>query len=162
MKMWSDRAREVAYLLNPAFCGRILYGTIKIYAETTKRGLPFPLIYLALPLILHKPTRERINSRTQLLIWIQRNPELLIDFARRAHDLVPITNESLELLLQSNIVCLTPSGELDVVKTQKSLSKTKFVDEEVKECLKKSEQVAKWFAATGKVETIYIALGVRP
>lgn len=162
MKKWSERAREVAYLLNPAFCGRILYTTIKTYSETTKRAMPFPLIYLALPLALHKPTRESINSRTQLLVWIQRNPELLIDFSKRARDLVPISNESLELLLQSKYVELTTNGELDIVKTLKSLSKTKFTDAEIKECLNKSEHIAKWFAAAGKVETIYISLGVRP
>lgn len=162
MRKWNERTQEVAYLLNPAFCGRIIYTTIKTYAETAKRAIPFPLIYLALPLVLHKPTRERINSRTQLLVWIQRNPELLIDFAKRAHDLVPITNEALELLLQSTCIELTANGELDTIKTQKALSKTKFTDDEVKGCLNKSEHVAKWFAAAGKVETIYISLGVKP
>ncbi len=162
MKKWVDRPKEVAYLLNPAFCGRILYATVSAYSKATKRALPFPLIYLALPLILHKPTRERINSRTQLLVWIQRNPELLIDFAKRAIELVRVTNESLELLLQSNYIHLTSNGELDIEHTQKAISKTRFTNDEVKECLNKSEQVAKWFAAAGKVETIYIALGVRP
>lgn len=162
MKKWSERAQEVAYLLNPAFCGRILYTIIQTYSETTKRPMPFPLVYLTLPLALHKPTRECINSRTQLLVWIQRNPELLIDFSKRTRDLVPITNESLELLLQSKCIELTVNGELDVAKTIKSLSKTKFTDAEIKECLNKSQHIAKWFAAAGKVETIYISLGVRP
>ena len=162
MKKWNERAQEVAFLLNPAFCGRILYSAIKNYSENAQRALPFPLIYLILPLILHKSTRDSINSRTQLLIWAQRNPELLIDFPQRARDLIPITNESLEFLLQTGYVQLTPNGELDILITQKALSKTKFVDDEIKECLKKSEHVAKWFAVTGKVETIYIGLGVRP
>ena len=38
----------------------------------------------------------------------------------------------------------------------------KFVDDEISECLKKGEHIAKWFATAGKVETIYIELGVRP
>ncbi|MFR2879811.1 MAG: three component ABC system middle component [Lachnospiraceae bacterium] len=37
---------EVAYLLNPTFCGRILYSTIKTYNEILNRAFPFPLIYL--------------------------------------------------------------------------------------------------------------------
>ena len=98
MKVWSERAQEIAFLLNPAFCGRILYSTIKTYANNSHRALPFPLIYLVLPLVLHKSTREKINSRTQLLVWIQKYPELLIDFPQRARDLVPITNETLEFL----------------------------------------------------------------
>ena len=35
VKSWDKRTHEVAYLLNPAFCGRILYSTIKTYSEKT-------------------------------------------------------------------------------------------------------------------------------
>ena len=31
MNEWTMRTDEVAFLLNPAFCGRILYTTIKTY-----------------------------------------------------------------------------------------------------------------------------------
>lgn len=162
MKNWNLRTHEVAFLLNPAFCGRVLYSTIKTYNEKANRALPFPLIYLVLPLVLHKETRANINSRTQLQLWIQRYPQLLIDFPKRARELVPITNESVEFLLQTGNIILTPNGELEISPTLKSLSKTKFVDDEISECLKKGEHVAKWFVAAGKAETIYIELGVRP
>lgn len=162
MKNWNLRTHEVAFLLNPAFCGRVLYSTIKTYNEKANRALPFPLIYLVLPLVLHKETRANINSRTQLQLWVQRYPQLLIDFPKRARELVPITNESVEFLLQTGNIILTPSGELEISPTLKSLSKTKFVDDEISECLKKGEHIAKWFVAAGKAETIYIELGVRP
>ena len=156
------RSHEVAFLLNPAFCGRVLYSTFKTYNEKTSRAFPFPLIYLVLPLVLHKETRIHINSRTQLQLWVQRYPQLLIDFPQRARELIPITNESVEFLLQTGKILLTPNGELEISPTSKTLSKTKFVDDEISECLKKAEHIAKWFAAAGKVETIYIELGVRP
>ena len=156
------RSHEVAFLLNPAFCGRVLYSTIKTYNEKTSRACPFPLIYLVLPLVLHQETRIHINSRTQLQLWVQRYPQLLIDFPQRARELIPITNESVEFLLQTGKILLTPNGELEISPTSKTLSKTKFVDDEISECLKKAEHIAKWFAAAGKVETIYIELGVRP
>ncbi len=162
MKSWSERTREVAHLLNPAFCGRLLYATIKEYERKTQHALPFPLVYLVLPLVLHKQTRIRISSRTQLLQWIQANQYLLIGFARRTKELVVITNEALELLFQSGIIQITKSGELGITKTQRSLSKTRFVDSEISECIAKSEHVARWFANTGKIETVYIGLGVRP
>lgn len=162
MREWSSRSKEVAYLLNPAFCGRIIYNTVKIYGDITKRAFPFPLIYLILPLILHKKTRELINSRTQLMIWVQRYPETLINFPKRAKELVPITNEAIELLFQCNLLKLTNNGEIEVVKTVKALSKTKYSNDEIKECIKKSEHVGKWFAVAGKVETIFIGMGVKP
>lgn len=73
-----------------------------------------------------------------------------------------ITNEAVEFLLQTEKIQLTKSGELEISQTSKILSKTKFVDDEISECLKKAEHVARWFAEAGKVETIYIELGVRP
>lgn len=159
MKSWNERTHEVAYLLNPAFCGRLLYAAIKEYKHKTKHAIPFPLLYLILPLVLHKQTRIQINSRTQLLQWVQIHQYLLIGFARRAKELTLITNEALELLLQSDLLQITQDG---ITTTQKALSKTRFVDSEIKECITKSEHVARWFAKTGKVETIYISLGVRP
>lgn len=156
------RTHEVAYLLNPAFCGRILYTTIRAYSENTNRAFPFPLIYLVLPLVLHKETRSNINSQTKLLLWVQKYPQLLIDFSKRTKDLIPITNESVEFLLQTKRVVLTPNGDVEISASTRAMSKTKFVDDEISECIKKSEHIAKWFAGTGKVETIYIELGVRP
>jgi len=162
MKQWGKRSSEIAYLLNPAFCGRILYSIVNKYNQEASRPFPFVLIYLVLPLLLHKRTRDAIDSRTQMLIWIQRNEKLLVSFAERAKQLVPITNEAIELLLQSNYIRLTAAAELEVNPTTPALSKTKFADDEVRACLSKSEHIARWFARTGKTETIFIALGVRP
>lgn len=162
MKSWNMRTHEVAFLLNPAFCGRVLYSTIKTYNEKTNRAFPFPLIYLVLPLVLHKETRIKINSRTPLQLWVQRYPHLLVDFPQRARGLIPITNESIEFLLQTGKILLTENGELEISPTSRTLSKTKYVDDEITECLTKGEHIAKWFATAGKVETIYIELGVRP
>ncbi|GHU95557.1 hypothetical protein FACS1894208_08570 [Clostridia bacterium] len=162
MKKWTERPAEVANLMNPAFCGRLIYGTIKTYNDEVKRGFPFPLVYLVLPLLLHKASRQTINSRTQLLLWKQKNERLLIRFAERARQLVQITNEAIEFLMQTEYVSVNESGELVPSPTKRSLNKTKFTDDEVKECISKSEHVAKWFARAGKLETIYIILGVRP
>lgn len=162
MREWNNRSKEVAYLLNPAFCGRIIYHTIKTYGYITHRAFSFPLIYLILPLVLHKKTRELISSRTQMLIWVQRYPETLIDFPKRAKELISITNEAVELLLQSGIIQLTNNGELEIVQTIRALSKTKYTNDEVKDCINKSERIAKWFVVAGKAETIFISLGVKP
>jgi hypothetical protein len=162
MKKWTERPAEVAHLLNPAFCSRLLYGTIRSYNDEVQRGLPFSLVYLVLPLLLHKATRQSINSRTQFLIWQQRNEHLLVYFAERAEQLVQITNEAMEFLLHTGYISVNQSGELMATPTKRALHKTKFADEEIKECITKSEHIAKWFARAGKAETIYITLGVRP
>lgn len=162
MNSWNERTHEVAYLLNPAFCGRMLYSTIQAYYKKTQREFPFLLIYLILPLVLHKETRERISSRKQLHLWVQQYPQLLIDFPQRTTELIPITNEAMELLLQTGKIVLTQNAGLEISSSSRGLSKTKYVDSEINECLLKCEHIARWFAAAGKVENVYIDLGVRP
>jgi len=96
------------------------------------------------------------------MVWLQKHEYLLIGFAKRAEQLVPITNEAVELLLQSDFISITTSGELEFNIAKQTLSKSRFTDDEVKECITKSEHVAKWFAKAGKPGTIYVSLGVRP
>lgn len=162
LNSWNKRSHEVAYLFNPAFCGRILYSCIETYKEKSGRAFPFPLIYLILALVLYKETREHINSRTKFQLWIQRYPQFIIDFPKKAQDLVQVTNEAIEFLLQTGKISLTTNGELEISAVYKKLSKDKFTDSEVRECIRKATHVAKWFVTAGKIETIYIKLGVRP
>ena len=154
MREWNQRPKEVKYLFNPAFCGRVLYAMVAEYQKNTSRALPFPLVYLILPLVLPKQTRERISSKTQLMNWVQANQALMYNYGKRANDLISITNEALELMLQT--------GKNLRETQEKYSSKTKFIDSEVSDCLNKAEHVARWFASAGKVETIYFCLGVRP
>ena len=162
MRAWEYRPDEVKNLLNFAFCGRVIYGTVAEYQKNTKRDFPFPLVYLILPLILPRQIRTEINSHTQMTNWIQKHQELVFNFGKRVGDLVEITNEAVEFMLQTGYIKLTDNGELSKVITAGALSKTKFTDSEVTECLNKAEQVGRWFARAGKVETIYTSLGVRP
>ncbi len=162
MREWEYRPDEVKYLLNPAFCGRVIFGTITEYQKNTNRDLPFPLVYLVLPLILPRQIRSEINSHTQMANWIQKHQELVFNFGKRARDLIEITNEAVEFMLQTGYLKITDNGELSKVLTAGTLSKTIHTDPEVKECLTKAEHVGRWFARAGKVETIYISLGVRP
>lgn len=162
MRPWEERAKEIAYLFNPAFCGRLLYSFIKEYNKVTEEGVPFPLIYLILPLILHRNTRDLISSRTKFLVWINRNPSVLINFPNRAKSMVEITNEAVELLLLADLVHIKDDASFEINKTKKSLNESKYNNEEIKDCINKSKHVARWFSDVGKCETIYITLGVRP
>ena len=162
MRAWEDRPEEVKNLLNPAFCGRVIYGTVSEYQKSTKRDFPFPLVYLILPLVLPRPIRTEISSRTKLVNWVQRHQELIFNYGKRARDLVDISNEAVEFLLNSGYIELTDNGEISRATTAGALSKAKYTDSEVMECLQKAEHVGRMFASAGKVETIYASLGVRP
>lgn len=162
MKSWDYRPDEVKNLFNPAFCGRVIYETISEYQKNAKRNFPFPLVYLVLPLILSRQIRTEISSRTRLTNWTQNHQELIYNFGKRAKDLVEITNEAIEFMIQTGYIRLNDSGELSKVLTAGALSKTKYIDPEVAECLHKAKHVGRWFAGAGKIEIIYTCLGVRP
>lgn len=161
MKSWFERSPEVSYLLNPAFCARILYGSIVSYKKECQRDFPFVLSYLVLPIVLHKETRQRIKTVTHMQVWLQKNQELLIGYAKRTKSLVPITSESIEFLLQNTTASF--NGDNIVITHPLKPSKLKSIsDEEMIECFHKAEAVGKWFARNGTVENIYQSWGVRP
>jgi len=163
MIQWDKRSPEVANLLNPAFCAIILYATIAEYQKKAKVGIPFPILYLILPIVLHQSTRNRINSKTNMVVWLQRNPDALVGFPDRARSLVIFTNEAIEYLLSQQIVAIT-DGRLVI---QKALSKAKMdklaaTDSEISDCIQKAAHTGRWFYNARTEENIYAAWGVRP
>jgi hypothetical protein len=97
MTRWVDRPTEVANLLNPAFCGRLLIEC----AEQYRRPLPFEFAMLVLPIVLHRDTRTKLprSVATSMLTWVERNPEVRVGFAERVRDLAPFTREALRFCL---------------------------------------------------------------
>jgi hypothetical protein len=146
MIQWNKRAPEVAYLLNPAFCGSIVYATVFEYQKKEREGMSFPLLYLILPIILHQGTRNGVNSKTNMAVWLQRNPNALVDFPKRARNLVAFTNEAIEFLLDQEIVTVV-GGKLAILKTlsPSKMDKIATNDPEIKECIQKAKHVGKWF-----------------
>lgn len=39
MRSWENRSKEIAYLLNPAYCGKILYSSIKNTMRLLKEAI---------------------------------------------------------------------------------------------------------------------------
>ena len=163
MKEWSARSSEVKYLLNPAFCGRIIYASIVEYEKACSYAMPFPLIYLILPIILHKYTRERIilGSEMDLIRWVQSNNDILISFPTRARGLVETTDEAVGFLLCAGLIEITEDGCMKSVKGR-HISNTEYTDKEIRDCLSKAKCVSSWFANFSSIDNIFSCLGVRP
>ena len=165
MHEWEKRPPEVKYLLNPAFCGRILSIAITEYESKSGDAMPFPLVYLILPMVLHKKTRQKMPkriSRKKLLNWALENQDIMIGFAARSRGMVEITNESIEFLLSSGLIQITEEGKLIKNPARKALSETQYVNDEIRDCISKTKIVAKWFADAGTAKNIFVCLGVRP
>jgi hypothetical protein len=161
MKNWNERTSEIANLLNPAFCSSVIYSVIFEYQKQKGLPMPFVLTYLILPIILHKGTRERINSRTNMIVWIQKFPDVLVNFPQRTRSMISFTNEAIEYLLSHRIILFTNS-DISISKTLSKSAMQKSKDNEILECYNKSEHLGRWFAQIGVEENIYAAWGVKP
>ena len=164
MEKWERRSRIAANLLNPAFCGEIIRRTISAYNKNEEnKRFPFSLLYLILPILLHKKTRDNMPQRSSTYFhhWVDENEFLFIDFAYRVRELVPFSKESLMFLLSHNAAKIDDNGKIEIVDYRKKVPGGDFA-EEVQSIYKKADLLGKWFRLTGNEQTIYMFLKIRP
>lgn len=167
MKAWNKRPRDEANLFNPAFCGLLLHSAIRGYTEINSNGMPFPLIFLVPPLVLHRSTRmklpTRLSSGKALASWTVNNPDCRLGFDARMQSLVPIAREAMLFGLRHKIVALHGNSYFVVVDRaiKKSIA-SDFETEEAKEIMKSAHFVGRWLAHSGSTHNSYAVLGVRP
>ena len=166
MQSWKERPIEYANLLNPAFCSILLHNATKGYQKEKDRGMPYPLLFLVLPIVLHRSTREVLPKKivTKLHIWLQEKSEVRVGFGDRTKNLVPYTKEALIFGMQNKIISVDRHGDFTWVKGQlKKISTISWSkDTETAICYKKAEFVGRWFAQAGEVSTIYTMWGICP
>lgn len=62
MKPWDLRPIEQRTLLNPAFLAVLIAETARGHLDEGAEPLPFALTFLAVPLVVHEPTREALPT----------------------------------------------------------------------------------------------------
>lgn len=165
MTVWAARAREEAYLLNPGFCALIAWSSVVGYRGYGSEGMPYVLPFVAIPLTLHRPTRQALprGLRTSMPAWIEENTYFRVGFAERARSLCPFVREARLFGAVHGLFAF--DGERRLVPAPRSGALRGYLREatdEVRECVKKAEFVGKWLAASGSVETTMALWGVKP
>jgi len=160
---WEDRPVTVANLLNPAFCGEILRLVIKEYEKESGDKTPFELLFLVLPLVLHKQSRESLPATTSknFYEWLEENTMTKININNKVKSLVPYTREAILFLIYHKAIKINENGKLEFVKYRKT-SLPYIDDNEVKDIFKKSSMLGKWFSKIGNTKTIYASIGIKP
>jgi hypothetical protein len=127
------------------------------------RLFPYPLVFLVLPIVLHKWTREAIspNTREQMHVWLQAHQSMRVGFAERAKQMVPYTKEALNFLFQVNALATNNSAELGLVRGQQRRISEQDSGE-ISDCYRKAEIIGRWFARAGSTANIYTMWGVKP
>jgi Family of unknown function (DUF6521) len=162
--LWSERPVEQARLLNPAFLAALIWSCTEGYNSINAQGMPYPLSFIAMPIVLHKSTRENLPRAisTSLAAWLGENPQVHIRFAERATSLVPLVKEG--MLFGVNGQMLNVSSSRIAAATRPS-SMARFLREssdEVRDCMAKAKFVGRWFASSGDYTTVMTLLGVMP
>lgn len=154
MRKWNYRSKEITFLLNPTYCGKIIYSVIKKYNEKSEdKKFPFSLCYLILPVMLYSQITEVSIPYKNLNKFIRDNPEIFFNFAKKAKDLVEITNETIEFLLSGKAIIMTEDSSL-VCKEKLVLKNDKLA--------KKAESFGYLLSNAGSENVIYLMFGVKP
>jgi hypothetical protein len=160
---WDQRPVEVANLLNPAFCAILLSDAASGYQTEDEGGMPYPLAFLVLPLVLHQRTRDALPKtvRTRMHVWLQDRPELRVGFAARVRSLVPYTKEALQFAMRSDVVRISASGTL--IAGAATIGESSWSsDSEPRACRQRSQLLGRLLARAGDASTIYVMWGIRP
>lgn len=168
---WNQHPIEVANLLNPAFCSLLLRDTIKEYQQSSSTGLPYALLFLVLPIILHKSTREILpkSKTTKMNPWLNDNPSTLVGFPDRLISLKTITKESIFFGLTKGVISTDKQNAVFSV-TKKVFRRTRELkiilerldQAEVQEIQRQAKFIGRWFATVPSIAAIYTMWGIKP
>ena len=115
MQPWANRPVEEANLFNPAFSATLMTKTVGDFTKKAGgRQMPFALVFLVLPIIMHRGTREALpgSTVTALLPWLQENREQLVDFPARVRRLKPFSQEAVMFGVGYGALVLADGGGL--------------------------------------------------
>jgi hypothetical protein len=161
---WLERSIEQARLLNPAFLAALIWSCVKGYNSMSRQGMPYPLLFVAIPIILHKSTRENLPNKISksLATWIGEHPNVHIHFVERAISLVPLVKEGIIFGVSGQLLQISSS---QILLGEAPISINRFLrdsSDEVRDCMKKANFVGKWFASSGEYTTVMAFWGVTP
>lgn len=165
MSTWTDRPQEEVRLFNPGFLGLLAWSTASGHGSVTKAGAPFATFFLALPVVLHKPTREALphTTRTSLAAWLGDNTRYRVGFAERARSLAPFIRESLLFGILHGLLSISEGGTFRPSDRPRGMaSYLRNATAEVRDCARRAAFVGKWFGAAGEPSTVMTLWGVAP
>lgn len=157
-----NKTPEGFNLFNPAFCAIVIQSALHGFSKSIEKGMPYPLIYLVLPVVLHEEMRKALprTGRTTLHAWIQKQSYFKIGFPERCSDLMEITREAISFSLNRETIILAGGVALgsNTIKVPKGF----LLSTETIGILKSAEILGKLFAEVGSTGTIYSMFGVKP
>lgn len=158
--IWAERPVEQRTMLNPAFLAVLVHETARGHAEEGAGPLSFALPFLALPMVLHAPTRESLPTiATSMVAWLQDHPPARVAIAPLAIQLVDPTREAIRLGVRCNALTFDERGNLKATGLRQAGRGSATVD--MRRCRDRAHFVGRWFARTGDTGTTLSAWGLQ-
>lgn len=159
MKTWAHRPIEHRTLLNPAFLATIVAEAATGHASERGRPLPFALAFLAVPIVLHEPTREALPTiATSMYTWLDRHPQARVHIPPLAQQFVPLTREAISFGARAGALHFGDAGSLTANALAKPANKTQTSD--LRRCRSRAHFTGRWLARAGDPGTILASWGL--
>lgn len=165
MKTWSHRPREEAYLINPPFCCTTLVAAIDGFTSIRKEPVPLPLMFMVLPIVLHRATRDALppNIRTPMAAWLLEHSSERVLFYERLISLKPHTKEAIQFGMLLNWFISEKEGLLRTTMSKSDINGViRKLKDEARECVMRARFLGKWFGTVGSTHTVMAFWGIRP
>jgi hypothetical protein len=154
-------ARDVFAETNPAFCGAVLVQFCSAYQLTRPElSPPAALVYLVVPLAISEDlasTFDGCNRETGFTLWMNRNPKVTVDVAKKVNATLDITTAALRFGCIAGIFRLTPDGGIESTRKTLPIAVTNGV---ASAALKRARLLGIWMAGMGSPRAVIEALGV--
>jgi hypothetical protein len=159
VKSWSQRPIEQRTLLNPAFLAVLVTEAARGYVEERRSPLPFALVFLAVPVIVHEPTRESLPTiSTSMFAWLQRHPQARVHIPPLAVQFVSPVREAVRLGARHGALAFTARGALEPAALSKPARGAQTGD--LLRCRSRAHFVGRWMARAGDPGTVLSAWGL--
>lgn len=155
-------SKEVRVLQNPALGAALIASAAKGFAEATTEnaGMPMPLAFLVLPIVLHAATAEYVNRthrKSGLRFFVEKfgqsanaQSDLVLAIQSRALSFRPTTFKALDLMFQSRIGVLN-RRTATILSTPEFLTIRKRADG-TRDLLRDAEKLGFWFGELSSFE----------
>jgi len=142
--------REVYLVQNPAIGAAILWRFICGYYnnDNESRKIPFPLLFLVLPIIFREDLRNVIRStnkssglqKVSEKLFLNKQTDLFYSIQNSAEQYKEITLSSINIAIEANLISIS-NNDASVIPVQTS---TKKMPKSSEDLLKQSEKLGIW------------------
>lgn len=156
-------SEEIA-LFNPAFVARLLHAVVNEYEAAATRDMPVPLAFLAIPLVLHKPTRDDLpaHASSQMQTWIREHPRHLVELDGRVHRMRSFIGLAVRFGVQHGVLTSAAGGIGVGTVKRRPRGHAELESAEVGGCLRAASFLGRWFARQPDTATLLALWGLQP